>query len=36
MRKLEQAHAIADIFTSGALAERESQLVKRLPMPDTA
>jgi peptidoglycan/xylan/chitin deacetylase (PgdA/CDA1 family) len=30
MRKLEQAHATADIFTSGALAERESQLVKAI------
>jgi peptidoglycan/xylan/chitin deacetylase (PgdA/CDA1 family) len=30
MRKLEQAHATADIFTSGALAEREPQLVKAI------
>ena len=30
MRKLEQAHATADIFTSGALAERKSQLVKAI------
>lgn len=30
MRKLEQAHATADIFTSGALAERQPRLVKAI------
>src|SRR5260370_30625186 len=30
LRKLEQAHATADVFTSGALAERQSQLVKAI------
>src|SRR5260370_34379792 len=30
MRKLEQGHATGDVFTSGGVAERESQLVKAI------